>query len=78
MRQIDEGFTYEFNIIHIVSVIRKIVKMFNKYLLIDVLIKRHCRAGWLSPSELNMHAQWPGSLLRIHPVKVMTLTQVCM
>lgn len=56
MRQIDEDFTYEFNIIDIVSVIGKIVKMFNKYLLIDVLIKRRCRAGWLSPSQLNMHA----------------------
>lgn len=41
MRQIDKGFTYEFNITYIEPVIGQIFKMFNKYLLINVLIKKH-------------------------------------
>lgn len=38
--------------------------IFNKYLFINVLIRKHFRVGWL-----DMHAQQPGSLLGIHPVK---------
>lgn len=60
MRQSDKGFTYEFNIVYIGPVIEKIFKMFNKYLFINVLIKKCSRTGWLLPSVLNMQLSSQG------------------
>lgn len=53
MRQIDKDFTYEFNIIYIEPVLEKTFKMFNKNLLINVLIKKHPRT-WVAPT---LHAE---------------------
>lgn len=55
MRQIDKDFTYEFNIIYVEPVLGKTFKMFNKYWLINVLIRKH-PGTWVAATLHAEHA----------------------
>ena len=56
MRQTDKDFTYEFNIIYMVEpVLGKTLKMFNKYWLINVLIRKH-PSTWVAATLHAEHA----------------------